>query len=312
VGTTDKKVTFVVATKDRHDDLRTMLKSLAEQSRRPDQIIIVDSSTEKDAGVGEEFPSLNIRYIHHDRPSASRRRNVGVRAVDDDTDLIGFLDDDAVLLPGAMEAMLKFWETGPPDLGGCSFNDADFKPSSGGGLNRLPCVRWLGLYSKEGGRVMPSGWQTLIGSVNEDTFVEWLPTTAAVWRREVFDEFMFDEYFDGYSYLEDLDFSFSVGKHYRLAVVADAGFRHYPSPSGRTGAYRFGQVEARNRLYIVKKHGLSLWRCYLGLLIRLGMTMGSAARGGGMAHIQRALGNCAAIARSLIPIRESSPAGTDT
>jgi hypothetical protein len=33
-----------------------------------------------------------------------------------------------------------------------------------------------------------------------------LPSGASVWRREIFDKFSFEEFFEGYSYLEDLDF----------------------------------------------------------------------------------------------------------
>ena len=79
---------------------------------------------------------------------------------------------------------------------------------------------------------MPSGWQTLTGTVSETIFVDWLPSTAAVWRREIFKNFSFDDFFDGYSYLEDLDFSYSVAREYKLAIVADAKYWHYPSPFG--------------------------------------------------------------------------------
>lgn len=44
---------------------------------------------------------------------------------------------------------------------------------------------------------------------------------------------------------------------------------------GRRIDYRFGKIEARNRLYIVRKHGLSVWRCYLGLGVRMGMSLAS-------------------------------------
>jgi len=49
--------------------------------------------------------------------------------------------------------------------------------------------------------------------------------------------------------------------------------RNFPSPTGRVSARQFGQYEVRNRLYFVRKHGLSLARCYLGLAIRLAMSV---------------------------------------
>ena len=302
-------IAFVVATKDRPGDLRTMLGSMADQSRRPDQVVIVDSSAEPVRSVAEEFGGLNVKYIHVDRPSASGQRNVGIRAVDGDMDLIAFLDDDAVLEAGSLEAMLDFWQTAPEGMGGAAFNWLNFQPTGGGWLKRSALCRWLGLYSPIKGQVMPSGWQTLAGVVSETTPVQWLPSGASVWRKEVFQRFCFDEFFDGYSYLEDLDFSYSVGRIYKLAVVAGAGFKHYPSPSGRSGMVLFGKVEVRNRLYFVRKHGLSVPRCYLGLVVRLLMTLAGAFSLRWRQNLDRAWGNGIGLLQSITsrPGKGSSP-----
>jgi len=277
-----------------------MLRSLAGQSRRPDQVVIVDSSAEPVRSVAEAFDGLNVKYIHVDRPSASGQRNTGIRAVDEGMDLIAFMDDDAVLEVVSLEAMLNFWQAAPAEMGGAAFNWLNFEPTGGGWLKRSALCRWLGLYSPVNGQVMPSGWQTLAGIVSETTLVQWLPSGASVWRKEVFERFTFDEYFDGYSYLEDLDFSYSVGRHYKLAVVAGAGFKHYPSPAGRSGMVRFGKVEVANRLYFVRKHGLSVSRCYLGLLIRMLMTAGGALSRRWRQNLGRAWGNVLGLLQSIM------------
>ena len=147
---------------------------------------------------------------------------------------------------------------------------------------------------------LPSGWQTLTGTVNETILVEWLPSGASIWRREIFNKFLFDDFFDGYSYLEDLDFSYSVAKEYKLAVLADAKYCHYPSPFGRVDHYQFGKIETRNRIYLVRKHGLSLLRCYLGILIRFIMTIENGLRNGEHSHFKRAIGNCIGISGSIL------------
>ena len=295
------KIAFVVATKDRPLDLRKMLQSLSDQSQHPDQVVIVDSSVEPVEGIISEFPALNIQYIRHPRPSASAQRNMGIRSVDADIDLIGFLDDDIILEEGAMAAMMRFWLRAPEDVRGYAFNLKNPPARRALPLKNSRLVEWLGIYSKAKGIVMPSGWQTLTGTVSETTFVEWLPSTASVWRRSVFEKFRFDEYFEGYSYLEDLDFSFSVSKKYKLAVVAEAGFYHFHSPFGRINHYRFGEIEVANRLYFVRKHNLSVPRCYLGLFLRLLMSLGSALSGAGFENLHRVAGNCAGLFQSLLP-----------
>ncbi|MEJ2685446.1 MAG: glycosyltransferase [Candidatus Sulfobium sp.] len=303
------KIAFVVATKDRPKDIRRMLGSLESQSCRPDQVVIVDSSSEPVNNIVQEFPSLAIKYIYHDRPSASAQRNAGIKAVSEGIDLIGFLDDDVVLESGAMEAMTKFWQDASADVGGCGFNLRNFVPTGATLLKHLSIVQEIGLYSKRKGVVMKSGWQTMIGTVERTTYVQWLPSTASVWRRRILDEFRFEEYFEGYSYLEDLDFSYAVCRNYRLAVVADAGFYHYHSPSGRIGMYDFGKREVSNRLFFVRKHGLSLPRCYLALMVRLVMTIWSSLVAFNPAGFQRALGNCVAIVQNLLFGKKTSMGG---
>jgi glycosyltransferase involved in cell wall biosynthesis len=304
-------IAFIIATKDRPDDLELLLKNLAGQSRSPDQLIIVDASRSPHEAITERYSSnFDLKYIRYQStPSASAQRNAGVKAVNGRIDLIGFLDDDVLLEPDAIEAMLSFWQVAPDDLGGCAFNLKNFVPAGAEALKHSRLASWLGLYSKERGIVMPTGWQTMTGTVTKTLYVEWLPIGASVWRRKIFERFQFEEYFEGYSYLEDLDFSYSVSRHYGLAVVAEAGFYHYHSPSGRIRMYDFGKREVANRLFFVRKHGLSVPGCYLGLAVRLLMTLCSAVKGRDRKGVQRALGNCVGICRDLFFERRRSCGG---
>ena len=132
--------------------------------------------------------------------------------------------------------------------------------------------------------------------------MSWLHSCAVIYRRKVAEEFGFDDWYQGYSYLEDLDFSYQVGKKYKLAVVAGARFYHYPSPRGREDTYLFGKKEVVNRLHFVSKHRelslfwccreLSLFWCCFALLGRtfLSLAVGISKRDVG--YFKRAWGNC--------------------
>ena len=98
--------------------------------------------------------------------------------------------------------------------------------------------------------------------------------TAAVWRASAIRNLRFDEFFVEYSYLEDLEFSLQARKQGRFLLLPDAAFLHVPAPGGRKSRFWFGRIEVRNRHYIVRKHGLSLWRFWLGMTIRSVMTLG--------------------------------------
>ena len=285
------RISLIVATKDRPDDLRRLLESLRRQTVGPAEIVVVDASREPVEPVIAEFPELTTRYLRHWPPSAAAQRNAGIRACDPASTLIGFADDDTTFEPLAFANMLDFWKGAGPDILGTAFN---FRNSPRRGYSFLKhsfLAERFGLYSARPGSVSLSGWQTVVGEVTETQFVEWLPSGASIFRLEVFDKGVFDEFFQSYSYLEDLDFSYTIGQVGRLAIVADAGFSHFPSPGGRVSARQFGRCEVRNRLYFVRKHGLSLTRCYMGIAIRLAISVCS-----GMVHLDtslllRALGN---------------------
>lgn len=287
----NNRISIVVATKDRADDLRRFLESLRRQAAPPDEIVVVDASQEPVEPVVREFPDLAIRHLRHWPPSASAQRNAGIRACDPASTLIGFADDDTTFEPDAFKHMRAFWETAEPDVLGAAFNIRN-SPSRGSSfLKHSRLADQLGLYSPRPGSVSRSGWHTVSGEIAKTQFVDWVPSGASLFRREVFGAIAFDEAFESYSYLEDLDLSYTVSRLGRLAIAADAGFFHFPSPGGRVSARRFGRFEVRNRLYFVRKHGLSVGLCYLGLAIRLAMSVCGGVIRRDLGLLARALGN---------------------
>jgi GT2 family glycosyltransferase len=276
------RISLVVATKDRSDDLRKLFGSLSSQVEKPSEIVIVDASKEPVESLMAEFPELSIRYLRHWPPSAAAQRNAGIRACHPSCSLIGFADDDTTFEPHAFANMFNFWTDASQDVLGAAFNIRNLPSRKDGMLKNSALADWLGLYSRMPGGVALSGWQTVAGEFHTTQFVDWIPSGASVFRRVVFTEHIFDEFFKDYSYLEDLDLSYSIGKKGRLAVVADAGFSHFPSKGGRVSLRIFGRYEVRNRLYFVRKHRLSLPRCYLGLAIRLCLSITS-----GLIHLDK-------------------------
>ena len=291
-----QRIAFITPTKDRPEDLRKMLASLAGQTHKPDQVIVVDASGEPVEAVVHSIDGLEVDYLRWtEKPSAAAQRNGGLALLRDEIGLVCFFDDDQILHPDALEKMLAFWQVASDKVGGASFNMANYTDHRSGRLKMSRLSDALGLYRSESGRVASSGWQSLYGRVTQNTGVEWIGSGASVWRKGILDEFHFDPFFEGYSYLEDLDFSYSVSRKYKLTVVADACFEHYPRYSQRTDSYRFGRVEVINRLYFVRKHGLSIPTCCLGLFIRWLMTLKAAAIAGDGKALSRALGNLAGI-----------------
>jgi glycosyltransferase involved in cell wall biosynthesis len=293
------KLTFVVATKDRPEELRRMWRSLCRQTRPPDEVVVVDASSRPLPAGGLEAAPIALRHIRTGVASATRQRNLGIGAVGADVDLIGFLDDDVVLEENAVEEMARFFDEAGPEFGGAAFNMTNHPAMELPELKQTPLAEFLGLYARRGGAVTPSGFQTMIGLVETTAWTDWLPSGALVWRREIFRGHRFDEWFSGYSYLEDLDFSYRVGRSYRLAVVASARYRHLPAAGGRGSWYKFGLREVLNRVHFVRKYpDLSLVKCRAALVARLLMSVAAGFRRIEFAHFERAWGNAVGLARS--------------
>jgi GT2 family glycosyltransferase len=283
----------VIPTIGRYDELRRMLRSLAAQTRPPDEVIITGEG-EGNEQVAREFARLNARFINLPGSSICDARNAGIEAARPDADLIGFFDDDIVLEPQCLEALMKFWENGPPDLGGTGCNLVNHPPVDAGRLKRLRLTSRLGLYDSAKGAVLRSGFHTMMPGIQQDTWVRWLPSWAVVYSRKVLAEFTWDEWFESYSYLEDLDLSYRISKKYRLALVASARFYHYPSNVGRTNAYLFGKKEVLNRLYFVSKNPeLSRPLCCLALAIRAAMSLSIGIAQRDFGYFKRVAGNFA-------------------
>ncbi len=272
------RIAFITPTRNRPAHLDRMLQSLAAQSRQPSQVIVIDAGDASKFDATRQPDGLPVEYVRWtEAPTSALQRNAGIAQLRDDIDLVCFFDDDQELHPDAVEKMLQFWESASADIVAASFNEATYEDRRTLFWRRLGLGALLGLYSRKPGRVARSGWHSLYGKVDRNTECEWLSSKALVVRRNLLNTYQFDPFFEGYSYLEDLEFTYGLSRHGRLMIVADALFDHHQPPRGADFNWHdFGRTEVRNRLYFVRKHGLSVPRCYLGLLIRLGMTLGEA------------------------------------
>ncbi|MEQ1772383.1 MAG: glycosyltransferase [Burkholderiales bacterium] len=297
------KLAFVVPTKDRPDDLRKLLLSIASQTRKPDQLIVVDGSNPDIRHVIAGFPELAIDYVRVYPPSLSQQRNAGMRQLKPDITLAGYLDDDIVLEPPAIEVMREFWSGAPTDIGGAAFNITNALPAKNSSLKELFLID-----SPLPGRMLRSGFPSTIGFQKCDLESDWLYGGATVWRREIVEQFGYDEWFLGTGFMEDVDFSYSVRKAYRLMVVAESRLAHYSYPVKLEREALLGKWQIVNRMYFVRKNrdrGLSLIAAWIA---SIGITLLNA--GIGLLRMRknywlRATGNISGVFSELVGKRDS-------
>lgn len=285
---------YVVPTKDRPDDLRKLLASLAEQTVTPTQIVIVDGSDPDIEWVCKDFPALPLTYVREFPPALARQRNAGMAALADDIDVAGYLDDDLELAADATERMLAFWKAAGPQVGGAAFAIVN-QPL------RHPLLGFVSqfflLNGPQQGRLLPSGFATSITPRAQTQRTDWLYGGATLWRRQVIREFSYDEWFIGHGYLEDVDYSHRVSRSYELYVVAEARCWHWPKPILNAQNTNLGRQQVVNRVYFVRKLGgfskpALIWALF-GQCVRNAL---EALKNGNTAGLYRLWGNIIGLA----------------
>ena len=259
-------LSVIIPTKDRCDDLHRLLGDISSQAVLPLQVIVADGGDASCETLLNDFPQLNIDYLRCKPASLTAQRNAGLKKVRSEATLVAFLDDDVSLEKESFSNMIRFWENASGDIGGAGFNLTNIPFERRTILDRLFLVN-----PEKPGAILRSGFQNKSRVLNETVNVKWLVGCATVWRKHIFDEFTFDEWFSGYAHCEDVDFSYRVGRKYKMFIVADARAEHisrhlYRSEDIATN-FSLGKMHVTNRLYLVRKNpGFSLllayWSCF--------------------------------------------------
>jgi glycosyltransferase involved in cell wall biosynthesis len=245
------RLALIIPTRNRADLLIKLLSSIQRQSIQPSQIIIVDGSDQPLKAAIDRYLSENYTYVYVSPPSLTRQRNEGICQIHVDITLAGYLDDDIEFEPGAIEAMLQFWEQCPNDTGGAEFNIVNISEKKPflGMIRRFFCMD-----SPIPGKVLRSGFCTSAFPAKSNHSCEWLCGGATIWRRDVLDNYKFDEWYSGWAYHEDADFSYRVFKKFQLYIVHLANVTHNPPPFNPEKNFLLGKMAVINRYHFVKKN----------------------------------------------------------
>lgn len=262
------KISIIIPTKDRFKYLNRTFKFLSKNTFFFTEVIIVDSSTREVAKIRKLCNEAKFKTkLLRSRPSIAYQRNVGLKNLSKKNDFVMFLDDDITFRKDSFRQMRLAILGLNKNIAGFGFNLQLKK-----GLNfwdklkKIDIVKKLGIYDPKMGVVSPSGWQTISHNFKKNSEVSWLTTQASIFRYKTIKNIYFDVFFEDYSYLEDLDFSYRVSKLGKLLIIHSAKYRH-PNEIERAG-YSFGKKEILNRYYFVKKNKLQFINFLIGAIIK--------------------------------------------
>ena len=174
-----------------------------------------------------------------------------------------FLDDDVKFEVNSFKIMKKYINNNKK-YSGIGFNliikdtNQFFEK-----FKRNKFFKMLGVYDYSEGKVTDSGWHTKAINLKKNTMVEWLPTQAVIYKYKIIKKKRFNLDYGVYSYLEDLDFSYSIKKN----LIINSKAKYSSNNIVKRNKFRFGEKEIINRFIFVKKFRLNSIKFGIGTIL---------------------------------------------
>ena len=241
-------LSVVVCTRDRPAALAACVASLAAQTRRPDEVLVIDGGTlclpaRFRRRLRRCMRGTPLRFVA--APSSlPRQRNLGATMARGS--VLVFLDDDVVLDSAYVEQIAGIYERDPTHaiggVGGAQVPD----PTPDEGVLRRAVRRVFLLEAHGHGRLKRSGRPSWVLSPAREQPVELLSGCNMSFRREVLAEIEFDERLCGSAVGEDLDFSYRASRRWGLVVTPAARLVRRRALGGRPETDAFGAMAIFN------------------------------------------------------------------
>ena len=247
-------ISVIIPTKDRVSEVINCVRSILDQTMIPDEIIVVNGSRTdqlRPALEGCFGRTKQIRYIHTE-PGLTRQRNVGIR--NSSGGIIIFFDDDLLVDRNYVQEIFRvFSMDAGHKVGGVTGNVEVSYPEIQQlydrrifrVLHQLFAIFFF-LQRRGDGRFLPSGLCTIVNDPGRFAYVEYVSGCNMAFRREVFDEFLFDENIYSYMRGEDEDFGYRLSRKYRIVYT--------PYAKVKNNEVRFSKVRYENIRNRIKNH----------------------------------------------------------
>ena len=224
---------------------------------------------------------LHIKYIRY-IAGLTAARNMGIRECKGD--VILFLDDDVVLDREYIYNILSTFDIYGKDIGAVSGNIVSDEIR----CNRSVNLAKYSIYTKTrnlifnmfflsawgNGKFQPSGFPTFPIGKKKTLFIECCQGANMAFRKEVLDNFKFDENLKGYCFMEDSDISYRIAQKYKIVYTPYAKLWHNVSVTSRDSDYGRMKMYVENHYYLFNKNfpqkfynKFAFWISIIGLFI---------------------------------------------
>jgi len=257
----------------RPEPLLKLLQSVQKQTRYPNEILIIDGSTNKETELvlqENQFDNLIYYLVSNESRGLTKQRNFGIRNVSASSQIICFLDDDVVLNQYYFENLINTYieKSDALAVGGYINNEVKWKKETAPKdknhfyydgwqrqePSRFKIRRFFGLLPDAAPGYMPTFSHgrsiSFLPSSGKIYQVEQLMGGVSSYRKAIFDNLKFSNYFEGYGLYEDADFSLRLAKTGNLYINTSAQLAHFHDGSGRPNKFQYGKMVIRNGWYV--------------------------------------------------------------
>ncbi len=253
--------------------IKKLLDSVQLQTKIPNQIIVVDGSTNNDTKfmLVASSPAIDYFLVDKEHRGLTRQRNFGVQQLNSSIDIVYFLDDDLILEADYFEQLENTYKQHPDAIGAGGIDLKEnryFLKKADVLYNKFGYYQLDGWVIKESLRSKARKLVGLMTDLPPDIIPAYshgrtgFPPNGKIYRVEhfmgamgsfkksLFKDIGFSKYFEGYGLYEDLDFCVRALEFGKLYVNTNARVWHYHDPGGRPHLYKYGKMVVRNGWYV--------------------------------------------------------------
>ncbi|NLS17626.1 lipopolysaccharide biosynthesis protein [Rhizobium sp. P40RR-XXII] len=239
------KVAVGIASSGRRDILSSILPHIANQTRKPDQIIVCLSSPEDIDPSCLRNLDIPVQVLISER-GLCRQRNKILDNVQD-ADVVLFLDDDFLMTSTYVEEAERLFQL-QPDVAMCT-GTVLADGITGPGISVRDGLRLVdGRRRRRSEPAMQI--RPIYNAYGCNMVIRMAIVRAAALR--------FDENLPSYGWLEDVDFSRLVAHYGQVVSAKQLEGVHLGTKGGRAGGVRLGYSQIANPLYLMRKRTMSV------------------------------------------------------
>lgn len=227
------RIFVMVATVGRAEVTRRTVDRLAQQTHKPDGVVVVGAQASDIEGVDQ---ARGGPEVHLGERGLCNQRNRGLEIIGDRADIVIFFDDDYVAADDFVEQTAKLFGERPNLVGATGRLIADG-------------VRGPGFTVDEG-----------IGLVEADTDPPSFEHASRalygcnmVVRVAAIGDLRFDPALPLYGWQEDIDFTYQLGQRGEMVMSSLLRGVHLGAKGGRSAGVRLGYSQIANPIYLLRK-----------------------------------------------------------